>query len=1135
MTSTVQPGLLVLHGNRAELLRDALFEWIQRQPLGPLEEEVFLVQSNGVAEWLKMALAQRLGVCAATRVELPARFMWRTFRQALGREAVPPVSPFDKTALTWRLMAQVPAVLGRPGFEPLARFLEGGDVARRLQLCRRLADLYDQYQVYRSDWLEAWAQGRDVLPTGQGAGAPVPDDQAWQPALWRELLSRLDGVERASIRPQLHRRFVDAMAGDAPIAAPLARRVVLFGMSHVPAQSMEVLAALSRRAQVLLAVPNPCRFHWADILDSRAALRAPRRRHPLRHGRDLAEVPLEDMHLHGHPLLAAWGRQGGDFIRQLDAFDDEAARRRLAMPRVDLFDEEDGDTLLAQVQARVRDLVPLAEHPPVAARSSDRSIVFHVAHSGQREVEVLHDQLLALLAAPGGTPLHPRDIVVMVPDIETFAPSIRAVFGQYGRGDARFIPFDIADVSHRGTNPLVLAVDWLLRLPQERCRLNDVRDLLDVPAVAGRFGITDADLPQLTAWMSGAGVRWGLHEAQRADLGLAACGEQNTWLFGLRRMLLGYASGLVAAGTPFDGIEPYAEVGGLEAALAGSLAALVDALAGWWQAAVMPAKPAVWAERLRELMAALIEPTDERDRITVAALDDALRRWLEACDTAGFDERVPLAAVREAWLSELDEPGLGGRFLGGGVTFCTLMPMRSIPFEVVCLLGMNDGDYPRASPRSDFDLMGLPGQARPGDRSRRDDDRQLMLEAVLSARRVLYISWTGRHVRDNSELPPSVLVSQLRDYLAAGWTGDVLGPRTTEHPLQPFSRRYFEGGGLFTHAREWRAAHEAQAGGTSAFQPLAFEPGAALTLDMLVAFLRHPVREFFRRRLGVVFSESDAAAEDEEVFSIGGLAEYQLVRELIADPGDGEVGEALARRVAALQRAGRLPIGALGVRRQAQLIGEVGPMLLRWREVMASFPQAAPKVPLRLEHEAVLLEDWLDGLRTDGKSILWSELLPNRVLHGKGARTPVPRPDQLMRAWVRALAAGACGASVGGVIVARDAWVSVRPVPQAEARTLLEELIDGWRAGMAEPLPVAAKTALAFVSDEAQAGAVYDGGFSPGERDEACLARTYPDFETLVADGRFPRLAEQLYGPMVRWIAHAVTVTRHDAAGGLDE
>jgi len=1128
MTSDVQPGLLVLHGNRSELLRDALFEWIQRQPLGPLEEEVFLVQSNGVAEWLKMALAERLGVCAATRVELPARFMWRTFRQALGRDAVPPVSPLDKAALTWRLMAHVPTLLSQPGYEPLERFLHGDDVVRRLQLCQRLADLFDQYQVYRSDWLDAWAAGRDVLPNPGAPDRPVPDDQRWQPLLWREVLGLLSPAERQGTRPQLHRRFVAAMGQGGSPVSPVARRVVLFGMSHVPLQTMEALAALSAHAQVLLAVPNPCRFHWADILQGRDALRPSRGRHPLREGRDLAAIPLEDMHLHGHPLLAAWGRQGGDFIRQLDAFDDAAARARFAIPRIDLFDEADGDTLLAQVQARIRDLVPLAEHPPVEARPDDRSIVFHVTHSGQREVEVLHDQLLALLAAPGDAALHPRDIVVMVPDVETLAPAIRAVFGQYARSDARYIPFDIADVNDRGTNPLVVAVDWLMRLPQERCRLNDVRDLLDVPAIANRFGIQDTDLPQLTAWIAGAGVRWGLNEAQRADLGLEACGEQNTWLFGLRRMLLGYASGMVA-GAAFDGIEPYPEVGGLDASLAGSLAAMVDALTHWWQQAVVPVPPAEWAERVRALVLALVKPADERDRVTLATLDDALRRWLEACDTATFEERVPLAAVREAWLSGVDEPGLGRRFLGGGVTFCTLMPMRSIPFEVVCLLGMNDGDYPRSTSRSDFDLMGLPGQSRPGDRSRRDDDRQLMLEAVLSARRLLYVSWTGRNVRDNSERPPSVLVSQFRDYLAAGWTGDVLHARTTEHPLQPFSRRYFEGGALFTHAREWRAAHD---GGEAAevFTPVDIDTDTPLAVANLVGFLRQPVKEFFRRRLQVVFTDGDAVPEDEETFSLDALQEYQLVDELIADPGAGDVAATLATRAEALQRAGRLPIGALGARRQAELVSNVAPMLERWAEVRAAYPRPAPKVPVHHEHRGVVLEDWLDGLVTDGDRTVWLELSPGRVLSRKGIRA-----ERLLSAWVRALVAGASRVPVGGVLVARDATVVVEPVPPDEARALLDELIDVWREGMAQPLPVAAKTALAFVADPARAAAVYDGGRLPGEGSEDCLARLWPEFEALVADGRFEALAAQLYGPVARWIESAVKVTPHGRDDGEED
>ena len=257
----------------------------------------------------------------------------------------------------------------------------------------------------------------------------------------------------------------------------------------------------------------------------------------------------------------------------------------------------------------------------------------------------------------------------------------------------------------------------------------------------------------------------------------------------------------------------------------------------------------VWAQRFRALLDDFFVAQTDEDQALVSALDTALVRWQSACEQAGFEAEIPLEVAQEAWLQALSEPALNQRFRAGGVTFCTLMPMRAIPFEVVCLLGMNDGDYPRRATRVDFDLMAQPGQQRPGDRARRDDDRQLMLDALLSARRRLYISWAGRHVRDNSEQPPSVLVSQLRDYLVQGWRGEagaeLLSQRTWQHPLQPFSRRYFEqASGLSTFAREWHAAHQ-QAQAQVLPQMAAYEPDpeVPLTLARLTDFAQ-PARSF---------------------------------------------------------------------------------------------------------------------------------------------------------------------------------------------------------------------------------------------------------------------------------------------------
>ena len=1209
------PGLIALHSNRTEMLAETVFAWLQAHPLGPLEQEVVLVQSNGMAEWFKMALARQEGICAAMQVELPGRFLWRTYRQVLGKNQVPFQSPLDKAALTWRLVRQLPELVHTPGFEPIAGFLQGGsDAGRLLQLATRLADLLDQYQVYRPDWLGDWERGSDVLAAPGRPSLAVPDDQRWQPMLWRWLLASLDARERSAIRPHIHQQALQVLLnqqeGAGALAQPVARRVVLFGMAQVPLPVLETLAALAGHTQVLLAVPNPCRFHWADTMDGRELLQFERRRQPLRGGRDLAALPLEAMHAHAHPLLAAWGRQGRDFVRQLDAFDDaQQAQQRFALPRIDLFGEDaeaDGGQhlpLLAQVQQRIRDLVPLAEHPAHTADASDRSVVFHTVHSAVREIEVLHDQLLLLLAdPPGGTPLQPRDIVVMVPDIATQAAAIRAIFGQYARHDARFIPFDIADLQARQSIPLVGALEWLLRLPQERCRLSALRDLLEVPAVAARFGVAGDALPRLSQWMLGSGIRWGLNADQRTGLGLDACGAHNTADFGLRRMLLGYASGH----TGFGGIEPYAEVGGLEAELAGALAQLLHRLEQWRAEVAEPATPSEWAQRGRALLADLFRATDESEREVLAALDGALAQWLDACAQARFGDAVPLDVAREAWLSLLEEPSLDKRFRAGGVTFCTLLPMRAIPFEVVCLLGMNDGDYPRRSQRSDFDLMALPGQARPGDRSRQSDDRQLMLEALLSARRVLYLSWCGRSVHDHSVQPPSVLVSQLRDYLAAGWQGDVLGERTTEHPLQPFSRRYFEGNaGLFTHAREWRTAHGDALPGTgdalvsgelpagavtpppanAAAAATALPARAPLTVTQLAAFLRHPVRTFFRERLGVVFDAAMEEGIDDEAFGLQGLEEYGVVRsmvdEVLADlarRGEGgalqaePVADAVSLRLGQLQRAGRLPLGGFAERTQQQLQGVLLPMLQAWQALQQRYPNKDARALLRAtgastgdldvttpesgEAAAPPLEDWLELLRskagtgadweadtdqevkadadadadTETGRTVWLELVPSRLLGKDLGKGPVVRPEMLLPAWVRSLAAAASGVVAPGMLVGRDATLHLPALDADEARQQLAQLLQVWQQGMQSPLPLALRTGLAWVQ-EGNAAQAYEGGWnSEGENADPCLARIYPDFEALSADGRMDALAHLVCAPLAEWASSQVRATPHAPA-----
>ncbi|MCA1785958.1 MAG: exodeoxyribonuclease V subunit gamma, partial [Desulfobacteraceae bacterium] len=372
---------------------------------------------------------------------------------------------------------------------------------------------------------------------------------------------------------------------------------------------------------------------WADIIEDRELLR-------IEHARHKAKAAMPDpldpdrLHQHANPLLAAWGKQGRDYIGLLYGYD-EPQNYATAFSQIDLFedfvDQGGSSTLLQQVQQAVLDLDPLPreETDKQAVESRDESIRFHLAHSRQREVEILQDQLLYCFETLDD--LHPRDIIVMTPDIASYAPHIEAVFGNLSGTDPRFIPFTIADKPGKESMPLLKAVETLLHLPDSRMGVSEVMDLLDVAAFRQRFGIDAADLPKLRQWIEGAGISWGLNGAHRTFFGLPVGLEQNTWAFGLDRMLLGYA---VGKGLQWNGIEPYDEVGGLDAALAGPLSDVVRQLERLWQDLTRTSTPAAWCRRIRHLARDCFIAADSQDQLTLSHLDQILDQWLDACDQA---------------------------------------------------------------------------------------------------------------------------------------------------------------------------------------------------------------------------------------------------------------------------------------------------------------------------------------------------------------------------------------------------------------------------------------------------------------------------------------------------------------------
>ncbi|WP_404409716.1 exodeoxyribonuclease V subunit gamma [Pseudidiomarina marina] len=1151
--SQLTPGFIVAHSHRLQDLTDLVVSMNRHYPIGVLDSETILVQSNGIAQWLKQHLARDLGIAAMVDVTLPARFQWQAYRAVLGND-LPRHSPFDKDRLTWRILRILPQHLNEPEFEPLRRYM-ADDLEQRkcFQLSERLADLYDQYQIYRADWLSDWAAGGSLA---------VSDGQAWQPLLWRYLLADV-GDSRWNNRAYLHQKFIDTCrqraAGQRPSNLP--PRVVVFGISSLPKQTLEVLQALSRFTQVVLCVHNPCQYYWADIIDGKDIYdQEVKARHQRRHQRP-DYVNTDELHAYSHPLLASWGKQGRDYIRLLDFFDEtNELRHEFPTLKLDMFEQPlpEKPSVLDAIRYDILHL-----NSPHEAQQQwqgvvldDSAIQFHCAHSPQREVEILHDQLLARFAADPS--LKPRDVMVMVPDIDQYAPHIDAVFGRYERDDARCIPYSLADQGARHQHPMLIALEYILTIGQQRANASELFDLLQVTAIQKRFGLHADQLTTLQRWIDASGIRWALDEHHRAQLQLPA-EHQNTWLFGLQRMLFGYAVGEVEGFDPgWQQIEPLVDVGGLDADIVGALHQFVMVLNEHFEQARQERTPVQWATYLNALLGRLFLPESDADVVLLNRLQQRLQEWLEATQSAALDEPIALTVVLESWFSQVDEPSLNQRFLAGRVNFATLMPMRAIPFKYVCLLGMNDGDYPRTQKPFDFDLMAR--DYRPGDRSRREDDRYLFLEAILSAQQLLYISWQGRSIRDNSEKPPSVLVSQFLEHIQ-----QVYGERSdgnawvVEHRLQPFHRDYFklsqpQLNDLFSFAEEWHVVHGESATDAPRKQQLTeWVPPRALTVKQLSDFMKESAKLFTQVRLNTYLQEQTHTLRDEERFALDGLERWQLLQptlqqamRCLREQHDVAKAEAtIAAMLERYQRAGELPLGASGLFMRDNLLADTQGLLERassffdvYREQIGTV-QVAHKFANGISVEATFasLQQNSRGER------LWLQVTPS-VIVDSNRKAYRPRPQHAVKLWLEHLLLNTLRMT-RSCLLGREGVIEFAPMKQQQALELLTVVMHWVHAGLQQPLPLELETAFegikgnhkdwqqAFAQESVnaihpKAQEFYDeSGFNHTAQKLRAVytARYFPDYASLTATDTLNDMAQALYQPMMQHLFLSMPTT----------
>jgi len=1035
-------SLLIHRAERADHLVHALGVLLSDPLPDPFATEIVSVPTPGVERWLSQRLAARLGaragredgVCAGVDFCSPQRLVTR----ALATTGADPDAddPWRPDQVVWPLLA----ILDESRDQPWARLLWShlnGRPGRRWSLARHQAELFVGYAASRPAMLRAWSEHHDVDPAGQ----PLGPDRAWQAELWRRLRTVVDTPEPAE-------RVAAAVRvlRERPEAAELPDRLSVFGATRLEPDHVTVLAALAIARDVHLWLPAPSPALWEKVADhlEREGLPVSRRR---------VDDPTDG--LGAHRLLAYLGRDARELQLALAASGADLVEEHLLPP-----DGSSPSTLLQQLQADIAadaPVRPVTERP--ALDPTDRSVVLHAAHGPDRQVEVLREVLVGLLADDPS--LEARDVVVMCPDIETFAPLIAAAFGlDTAEAEAEHpghrLRVRLADRSLRQLNPLLAVISRLVTLADGRVPASAVLDLCATGPVARKFAFTADEQDRLQDLIARAGVRWGLDAERRGRFGLADFG-QNTWAAGLDRLLLGVAMDeseqrFLGTALPMD------DVDSSDVDLIGRLAELVARLRTLTDACRWPRPVADWVELFKSALELLTEvsPTDRWQQGHAYA---ELSRLAEAASSRSSPP-LSLAEVADLLGDAFRGRASRANFRTGTLTVASLLPMRAVPHRVVCLLGVDDGTFPRLRRPDGDDITGADPWV--GDHDPRSEDRQLLLDAIMAAEERLLVVYAGADPRSGADIPPAVPIGELLDTLDhTARTVDGRPVReqvTVRHPLQPFDPRNFEPGTLGTTGplsfdrgalRGVRAVSVDRPSPPAIFDPAPLpeiaDAGVVELVDLL-RFFAHPVRALLRERGGLYLREDEEQPDEQIPAALQGLERWAV--------GDRMLrlhlqGHDLNRLRDAEWRRGAVPPRMLGARVLAQVVEEV-------EEVAGLAGEFVREEPERREVDVLLP----DSVRLTGTV---GQVRGDHLTRVGFSRLSA---KQRLAAWIELLALTATDPSRPwrAVVVGARGRSMLGPVSGPWATRVVADLVALHRAGLREPLPFAARTSAHYAA-----------------------------------------------------------------------
>ncbi|MCL1078231.1 exodeoxyribonuclease V subunit gamma [Parashewanella spongiae] len=1070
----------LIQSNRMESLSEKLASLLS-QPLNGrsiLQPEQVLVQSPGMSTWLRLEIAKHNGIAAAIDFPLPSSFTWQLCHDLLPQ--VPKENAFTKAMMTWKLMSLLPTVIDKDEFLPLKQYLKSQDDSvsinyqknqqqindqKHYQLCNRIADIFDQYLVFRPDWIESWENNESLIE--------LEPDQQWQPILWRCLIDFNNNVLEQSQyhRANLHHHLINKLIDESSNYDSLPKRLFVFGISSMPPQFIEILHGLAQRIDVFMFNLSPCQHYWGDIVDPKLRAKMAVQFADKHQLPELWEDKLEV----GNPLLANNGKMGRellDLILELPELNSDLSIEYYQSPL-----NQNSPTILHGIQHDILEMEtlgqPLGPDADVYRKSdqrrivseSDDSILFVSCHSPLREIETLHDHLLTKLEQD--PKLKPKDIVIMLPDVASYAPYIDAVFSS--KQGQHYLPYAIADRGVAQESPLVNSFLSLLKISISRYAVTDIISILEVPAVLQKFNIDDDELQLIKRWLNQAGVRWGRDQDNRAELGIPSF-EQNSWAFGLKRLILGYAfsddSPLYHDSLKVEGVE------GMSAQSLGKLLNFIEAIDEYHQLFNQPINATERLEQLNTLVDAFYV-ADDYERPQLQEIRDAITKLKTELTDAGFYDDLNVSILNNWFTASLTESRVGQRYLAGSINFCTLMPMRSIPFKLVCLLGMNDGVYPRTQHPVGFDLVSKYAP-RKGDRSRRLDDRYLFLEALLSARQQLYISYIGNSERDNSERIPSMLVSELQEYCqlcyqlpktSPNYEKGLINKLIKSQPLQPFDTSLYESENAEISKKI--ASYDAQwCPPNKLIEPEAFinsdikinttqDAIEELDLSALIRFYRNPAQYFFNRTLNLDLGINIDQDENDEPFTLNALERYKLQDSLLTQSISQGVEDVDDGFYSKIKATGELPVSPFDDILLSQYKQDLAPLIGRCLFLRGE--EKSSNIDINLSFDEVAQSLTLVGRIDDVCAKGLINVRPGKA-HGR----------DLIRLYIRHLALNAMGHKHHSFLLDISHYHALLPLKADSAKEKLAGLLSHYFNGLTFPLPFLPKTSLAYANEEGE-------------------------------------------------------------------